>query len=115
MPAMRCSICARYFDVSVTTCPECGAQTWRAESSEPDVATGNAEEWYELRAPAEERVYDAHHDAKLIDWRMLCFLRAGLEHLHASALAIRRDVDREEVERLLNGGATPAQVLEIVT
>lgn len=73
---------------------------------------GQGEE-YELRTDP-DRLYDLEHDAKIIDWRVMCFLELGFDVLNAGVLAVRRDVDREEVERLINGGATPEQATEIL-
>jgi hypothetical protein len=61
------------------------------------------------------RFYDADYDAKIIQWRAECFEKLGFATFSAHELAIRRDVDREQVERLLKAGARHAHVLEIVT
>lgn len=53
-------------------------------------------------------------DGKIVDWRLLCFIRYGFGRIVASRLAIRRDVDRENVARLLERGATHTQVEDIV-
>ncbi len=74
---------------------------------------GQGEE-YELRAPGLERTYDPEHDAKLIDWRTLSFLSLGFSPVVASVMAIRRDIDRELVERMVRRGATPLQVAAIL-
>ena len=78
----------------------------------PDLRLGEGDE-YELRAPT-ERMYDAVHDAKIIDWRLFSFMNLGFDALTASALAKRRDVDREYVARLITRGATVHQVLALV-
>jgi hypothetical protein len=38
MPAMRCSMCAVNYPLSIDTCPECGEPTWRLNNDEPDEA-----------------------------------------------------------------------------
>ena len=68
---------------------------------------------YDLRGDA-SRTYDAERDKKIIDWRASCFVRRGFTKLEADALAIRRDVDRQYVEDLLDAGATHAEVRAIV-
>lgn len=73
---------------------------------------GRGEE-YELRTPA-ANLYDAENDAKIVGWRVECFEWMGFFHEHALAFAFRRDVDRAHVERLLNAGATHAQVVGLV-
>jgi len=55
-------------------------------------------------------VYDHEHDAKVIKWRADCFRRAGLDPLHAEALAVRRDVDRILVERMAAQGC-PSHII----
>jgi hypothetical protein len=49
---------------------------------------------------AEER------DAKIVDWRASCFEMLGLDELTSAALAVRRDIDRVQVERMVKAGAT---------
>jgi hypothetical protein len=71
-------------------------------------------EEYELRRPGDARLYDTEVDAKIIAWRAECFVRLGFTPLAARALAMRRDVDREQVERLLKLGATRRQVRTLV-
>lgn len=78
----------------------------------PLAKLGDGEE-YEL-GQVSERVYDPHHDAKIVDWRVVCFLRLGFNNLQATTLAMRRDVDRSEVERLRGRGCAPGSVLAIV-
>lgn len=73
-----------------------------------------ADEEYELRAPSEERLYSPEHDAAVIAWRAGCFEALGFAAYVAGALALRRDVDREYVTRLIRGGATHEQVTTIV-
>ena len=69
---------------------------------------GDGEE-YERR-PLSVRTYDIEHDAKIIAWRIDCFVRAGIEALHANALAIRRDIDRERVERMARAGCSSSRI-----
>jgi hypothetical protein len=52
-------------------------------------------------------------EAAIVRWRLRCFEGAGVEPLGASALALRRDIDRADVERLLQGGASSAEVCAI--
>lgn len=73
---------------------------------------GQGEE-YELRTEP-DRLYDLEHDAKIIDWRVQCFLELGFDVLYAGVLAVRRDVDREEVERLIAAGANPELAVQIL-
>lgn len=60
---------------------------------------------YDITDPEEGRV---------VAWRMECFERAGFAQLEASALALRRDVDRAVVERMVEDGAPPELIAEIV-
>jgi hypothetical protein len=69
---------------------------------------GEGEEYVLTASTA--RTYDAEHDAAIIAWRVECFERLGLEPLHVGALAVRRDIDRTDVEQLVDAGATSAQV-----
>lgn len=57
---------------------------------------------------------DEPKEQVIVNWRADCFLGAGLDLAHALALAIRRDVDRVVVERLLSRGASSAQVVAIL-
>lgn len=79
----------------------------------PAPKPGEGEE-YELRAPDDAPLYDAEKDRPLIDWRVGCFEALGFPVAFAIALALRRDVDREQVAGLIRRGATPMQALEIV-
>lgn len=60
------------------------------------------------------RLYDPVADTKIVTWRLDSFERLGFDALEASALSVRRDIDREHVERMLKGGASHAQVMGIV-
>jgi hypothetical protein len=71
-------------------------------------------EEYELRPPDALPLYDALVDAKVLDWRVDCFMGRGFSLLDARVLAQRRAVDRAHVERLLDQGATHDQVRETV-
>jgi cytochrome c-type biogenesis protein CcmH/NrfF len=53
---------------------------------------------------------DDEREAAIVAWRLRCLEAAGLEPLDASALAVRRDIDRVDVENLLRAGASSAQV-----
>jgi hypothetical protein len=62
-----------------------------------------------------ERLYSPSGDEKIVDWRLLCFLRLGFSQLDASALAVRRDVDRHFVEhRLIRRGCPPRLAMEVL-
>lgn len=74
---------------------------------------GKGEE-YELRSP-DVSLYDLHVDAKTVGWRAECFEGRGFSPGAAMMLALRRDVDRAHVERLLDQGATHLQVMELLT
>jgi len=84
---------------------------WRVTDSDREMGLG---ETYEMRPPALERLYVMAVDMKVIGWRVECFEGRGFDHADALALALRRDVDREEVERLLDRGAKHAEVLDLV-
>lgn len=60
------------------------------------------------------RLYDLKHDAEIVSWRNDCFRAAGFDHPDSMALAIRRDIERPEVERLLERGASHLQVALIL-
>lgn len=85
--------------------------------SQPGMASslvlGGGEE-YHLVNP-DVRLYDVGTDLNIVVWRVGCFECAGFDHGDAMILAVRRDVDRDEVERLLTKGATHGQVLALVT
>lgn len=57
---------------------------------------------------------DDEREAAIVAWRLTCLEAAGMEPLDASALAVRRDVDRVDVERLLDAGASSEQALGIL-
>lgn len=69
----------------------------------------NGSEEYELRT-VDVLLYDPEADKKIVDWRATCFIGYGLDELHANALALRRDIDREDVRRLTEEGASSEQV-----
>jgi hypothetical protein len=71
------------------------------------------DEEYELRSP-DAMTYDPELDARIVSWRARCFERLGLQPLHVTVLAIRRDVDRHTVERLVDLGADSGQVAGIL-
>lgn len=75
-------------------------------------AVGEGEE-YELRTDA-DRLYDIEADAKVVGWRTDAFKALGFSAFAAAALAVRKDVDREKVQRMVGGGATPLQVAAIL-
>lgn len=79
-----------------------------------DLRLGQGEE-YELRA-CDEPTYNLNdeRESKIVGWRWECFENAGMTNLDAGVLAVRRDVDREQVERMLREGATSTQVRDIV-
>lgn len=52
---------------------------------------------------------DDEREAAIVAWRLRCLEAAGMEPLDASVLAMRRDIDRVEVERALKAGASSAQ------
>lgn len=80
-----------------------------------DTATGEGEE-YVLVRPETARLYDVteRQDHGIVSWRVDCFQGRGFDHADALTMALRRDVDRGEVERLLDRGASHAEVVEIV-
>lgn len=75
---------------------------------------GEGEE-YELR-PAGDLVYnvDDATEKAIVDWRTDCFERYGFSETVALAMATRRDVDRGQVQRLIDEGAAPDVVAAIV-
>lgn len=78
----------------------------------PELGEGDE---YEIRTP-DELVYDLSDPVqrKVVGWRVDCFERLGLGVIEASALAVRRDIDRSQVENMLTNGASVNQVLSIV-
>lgn len=73
---------------------------------------GQGEE-YTLAAP-EVPLYDHRVDQAIVFFRAGSFLSCGFCYADALALALRRDVDRQRVEDLIDQGATPAQVMDIL-
>lgn len=116
MPAMRCSTCGLNYAMSVKTCPSCDGPTWWSQTDEPDgkpdEATPNPDEY--TVGTVDARVYDPTSEIGIVQWRLQCFEADGFAPLGASALALRRDVDREMVGRMLAGGASHTQVLAIL-
>lgn len=80
---------------------------------QPNLTLGEGDE-YAIRGDA-ALLYDSERDGAIIAWRWRCFEDAGMATLDASALAVRRDVDRVTVETYLAQGATSAQVRELLT
>lgn len=71
-------------------------------------------EEYELRSPGDPTYNVAEErDARIIEWRTRCFKGLGFTELNAAALAVRRDVDRARVERMLGAGASHVQVMAV--
>lgn len=70
-------------------------------------------EEYELRGDV-QRLYDVSVDGKIVTWRVECFMALDFTYEEAKSLAMRRDVDRVEVERMRAAGASPKLVLEIL-
>jgi len=75
----------------------------------PDIGEG---EEYELR-PSATRRYEISVDAKIVKWRTECFEALGFAMGQAMLLALRRDVDRSDVERMIKAGAKPEHVMAI--
>lgn len=75
---------------------------------------GEGEE-YDLRRP-DELTYDLQDatQRKIVSWRLSCFERLGFGPTAAVALAIRRDVDREDVESMVGSGCPLDVVIGIV-
>lgn len=73
---------------------------------------GEGEEY--VLGTVSERLFDPEHDAKIIDWRTLAFMKLGFTEFNAVALAVRRDIDREHVERLVREGCSVGLIKEIV-
>lgn len=116
MPSQRCSTCARNYPINVRNCPTCGGPTWRLREEDPDgEPRGSAlqDEEYELRGDA-PLLYDYDLDGKIVGWRLKMFFDLGFDVVNATALALRRDVDRQQVSDLLAAGATPQQVTGIL-
>lgn len=81
-------------------------------SRHADERTGEGEEY--ILNPLADRVYNVVEDAKIISWRTACFARLGFSAFASSALAVCKEVDREEATRLLGAGATHGQVAAIL-
>jgi hypothetical protein len=79
----------------------------------PTAPLGQGEE-YELKDPGAHRYYDPEADAAIIDWRTLSFMELGFNAVQSSVLAMRRDVDREYVERLVGAGCTHGTAMRIL-
>jgi hypothetical protein len=79
------------------------------------VLTERDGEEYELRPPGDP-VYnvDEPKEAQIVGWRTECFERLGFGPTAAVALAVRRDVDRENVKRLVVEGCSVGLIMEIV-
>lgn len=62
------------------------------------------------------RLYDTTepYEATLVAWRVDCFEGYGFPHSDAMVMALRKDVDRDYVGRLLKEGATHDEAREIV-
>lgn len=78
----------------------------------PLAALGQGEEY--VRNPDAQRLYDVENDATIIGWRADCFGKLGIEPMHANALAVRRDIDRTEVERLAQAGCPSSTISAIL-
>jgi len=78
----------------------------------PEVGEG---EEYELR-PVDDLTYDLSdaEQRKIVGWKVDCFERLGFGVVEASAMAVRRDIERERVESMVRKGASLELILEIV-
>jgi len=76
----------------------------------PEIGEGDE---YELR-PNTPRLYTVAHDAKIVKWRVECFEGLGFGMGQAMKLALRRDVDRADVERWVKNGASHEHVMAIL-
>lgn len=77
----------------------------------PELGEGDE---YELRAGDPLYNVGDPKEAQIVGWRVDCFERLGFAHTAALALAMRRDVDRSQVENLVAKGAAHAQVMGIL-
>lgn len=70
---------------------------------------------YELGLP-ESPTYNTADmkEAAIVKWRTECFERIGFVAVAALALAMRKDIDREKVERMVAGGCRPVVAMEIL-
>jgi hypothetical protein len=72
-------------------------------------------EEYVLLSPTMELYYSNDGEGKkIVSFRAEVFEQYGFARPQAKRMARRRDVDRERVKELLEGGATHSQVLEIL-
>lgn len=58
-------------------------------------------------------LYDLEHDLALVAWRTLSFERMGIPMDDAMLMARRRDVDTDDVRKMLERGATVEQAMAI--
>lgn len=79
---------------------------------EPELGEGDE---YELRPPGDLTYeLDDPKQREIVAWRVACFERLGFGPTAASAMAVRRDIDREQVERMVARGARLHHVVAIV-
>ena len=73
------------------------------------------EEEYDI-SPPENPIYELAdpEQARIVMWRLDCFEKLGFTRTAATALAIRRDIERTRVEGLVAQGAFPHQVIGIL-
>jgi hypothetical protein len=57
---------------------------------------------------------EEERDARIVEWRMHSFHLLGIDELTSSSLAVRRDIDRALVERMVIGGATTDELRAIL-
>lgn len=84
-----------------------------AYQRQPQEELGQGEE-YELQTQDGPPLYDHRVDEGIVFFRIGVFMARGFDWGDAMTMALRRDVDRQRVEDLLDGGATHGQVLGIV-
>ena len=70
---------------------------------------------YDLVPDDGEPVYNLQEreGRKIVSWRLACFERLGFGPTAAVALAMRRDIDRHDVEVLLAKGARLDEIVAI--
>ena len=74
-----------------------------------------ADEEYELRPPGDPLYnLDDPSQRAVVEWKLDCFERLGFAPTAATALALRRDIEREKVESLVAKGARLSEVVAIL-
>lgn len=63
---------------------------------------------------ADPRFFHPVEEAKIVDWRTLCFLSMGFDEMQSQRLAVRRSVEHHQVAHMVDQGCDLKLAMKIV-